>query len=214
MKIAIIGANGNIGSRILEEAINRGHQVTGIARNPEKLQFKHANLTFVKGDALNTDQLAQIIKGHDAVVSSFGVDWSKPETFPVFSVVAQSVIDAARQAGVKRIINVGGAGSLEVAPGLQLVDSPNFPPEYKLAANEQRHSLEVFRKANDLDWTFFSPAIIIEPGTRTGKFRLGKDNPVFDDYGNSKITYDDYAVALIDELEKPQFIKQRFTVGY
>ncbi|EHQ28947.1 NAD(P)-dependent oxidoreductase [Mucilaginibacter paludis] len=214
MKIAIIGANGHIGSRILVEALNRGHHVTGIARNPDKLKFEHPNLVFLKGDALNTDELAGIIAGHDAVISSFGIDWTKPETFYLFSDVAQSVINATKKAGVKRLINVGGAGSLEVAPGVQLVDTPNFPAEWKLGADAQRKSLEVFRKENDLDWTFFSPAIIIEPGARTGKFRIGKDNPVFDAEGNSRITYDDYAAALIDELENPQFIKQRFTIGY
>jgi len=214
MKVAIIGANGHIGSRIANEALNRGHQVTGIARNPDKLKLEHPNFTFVKGDALNTNELAAILKGHDAVISSFGIDWTKPETFHLFSDVARSVINATKQAGVKRLINVGGAGSLEVAPGVQLVDTPGFPAEWKLGALAQRDSLEVFRKENDLDWTFFSPAIIIAPGAKTGKFRIGKDNPVFDADGNSNITYDDYAAALIDELEKPQFIKQRFTVGY
>lgn len=214
MKVAIIGANGNIGSRIANEALTRGHVVTGIARNPGKSDLKHDNLTWVKGDALNTDDLAELLKGHDAVISSFGIDWSKPETFHLFSDVANSVINATKKAGVKRLINVGGAGSLEVAPGVQLVDTPNFPAEWKLGALAQRDSLEVFRKENELDWTFFSPAIIIEPGAKKGKFRIGKDNPVFDADGHSRITYDDYAVALIDELEKPQFIKGRFTVGY
>jgi len=214
MKVALVGANGKIGSRILEEALSRGHEVTGIARNPESSAVKNPNLTWVKGDALNTEELAGILKGHDAVISAFGIDWSKPETFHLFSDVAQSVISAAKKAGVKRLINVGGAGSLEVAPGVQLVDTPNFPAEWKLGALAQRDSLEIFRKENNLDWTFFSPAIIIEPGAKTGKARLGKDNPVFDADGNSHITYDDYASALIDELEKPQFIKARFTIGY
>ncbi|MEO6520301.1 MAG: NAD(P)-dependent oxidoreductase [Mucilaginibacter sp.] len=214
MKVAIIGANGNIGSRIVEEALNRGHVVTGIARNPEKLAFTHPNLTFVKGDALNTDELAEILKGQDAVISSFGIDWSNPATFPLFSQVAQSIIDATKKAGIKRLINVGGAGSLEVAPGVQLVDTPEFPEQWKAAALKQRDSLNVYRNETELDWTFFSPAIIIEPGAKTGKFRIGKDNPVFDADGNSRITYDDYAVALIDELEEPKFIKQRFTIGY
>lgn len=212
MKVALIGANGKIGSRILEEALNRGHQVTGIARSPSAQT--HQNLTWAKADALNTDELAEVLKGHDAVISAFGIDWTKPETFHLFSDIAKSVIAAAKKAGVKRLINVGGAGSLEVAPGVQLVDTPGFPEQWKLGALAQRDSLEVFRKENDLDWTFFSPAIVIEPGAYTGKFRIGKDNPVFDEDGNSHITYDDYASALIDELEKPQFIKQRFTIGY
>jgi putative NADH-flavin reductase len=214
MKVALIGANGKIGSRILAEALSRGHQVTGIARNPASSNIENEKLTWVKADVLNTDELAEAIKGNDAVISSFGVDWSKPETFHLFNDVAQSVIDAAKKAGVKRVINVGGAGSLEAAPGVQLVDTPHFPKEYYAAATEQRKSLNVYRKENELDWTFFSPAIVIAPGERTGKFRIGKDNPVFDAGGNSHISYEDYAVALIDELENPQFIKQRFTVGY
>jgi putative NADH-flavin reductase len=214
MKIALIGANGKIGSRILAEALNRGHQVTGIARNPATATEKDEKVTWVKADVLNTDELADILKGHDAVISSFGINWADPATYHLFNDVAHSVIGATKKAGVKRVINVGGAGSLEVAPGVQLVDTPHFPKEYYAAAVEQRNSLAVYRKEKDLDWTFFSPAIIIEPGARTGKFRIGKDSPVFDAEGNSKISYDDYAMALVDELENPQFIKQRFTIGY
>ncbi len=213
MKLAVVGASGKIGSRIAEEALNRGHSITGIARNPDS-GIKNEKISWVKADVLNTEQLASAIKGHDAVISAFGIDWLKPETFPLFSDVAKSVISAAKKSGVKRLINVGGAGSLEIAPGLQLVDTAEFPEQWKDGANEQRKSLDVFRKENELDWTFFSPAIMIEPGPRTGKFRLGKDNPVFDENGKSDISYDDYAVALIDELEKPQFIRQRFTIGY
>jgi putative NADH-flavin reductase len=213
MKLVIIGANGKIGSRITEEALNRGHSITGIVRNPDS-GIKNEEVKWVKTDALDTNALASVLKGHDAVISAFGIDWHKPETFHLFSDIAQSVINAAKKAAVKRFINVGGAGSLEVAPGVQLVDTPSFPEAWKLGADEQRRSLEVFRKEKNLEWTFFSPAIVIEPGPRTGKFRLGKDNPVFDQKGNSTISYDDYAVALIDELEKPQFIKQRFTIGY
>jgi uncharacterized protein len=213
MKIAIVGANGKIGSRISAEAIGRGHSVTGIARNPEA-GIKNENIKWVKADALDSDSLASAIKGHDALISAFGIDWSRPETYPLFVEVSISEIAALKRAGIKRMIVVGGAGSLEVAPGKQLVDTPQFPEEWRAGANEQRKSLEVFRKENDLDWTFFSPAIIIEPGPRTGRFRLGKDNPVFDEKGNSIISYDDYAIALIDELENPQFIRQRFTIGY
>jgi len=213
MKIAIIGANGKIGSRIAAEALSRGHRVTGIARNPQSGQGNE-QIHWIKADALDTEGLAAALKDQDALISAFGIDWHNPATYPLFSQVAASVIAAAKQAGIKRIINVGGAGSLEVAPGLQLVDTPSFPDTWKLGAHEQRKSLDIFRKEKELDWTFFSPAIMIEPGPRRGKFRLGKDNPVFDEKGNSQISYDDYAVALIDELEKPQFIKQRFTIGY
>ena len=213
MRIALIGANGKIGSRILQEALDRGHSVTGISRNPD-FSVKNEKLTWVKADALDSDALSDAIKGNDAMISAFGIDWHKPETYNLFSDMARTLILAAKKAGVKRIINVGGAGSLEVAPGLQLVDTPSFPEAWRKGADEQRKSLEVFRKEKDLDWTFFSPAIIIEPGPRTGRFRIGKDNPVFDEKGSSTISYDDYAAALIDELENPRFIKQRFTIGY
>jgi putative NADH-flavin reductase len=213
MRIAIIGANGKIGSRILQEALNRGHSATGISRNPD-YSTKNERLTWVKADALDSDALAAAIKGNDAVISAFGIDWHRQETYHLFSDIARSLIYAAKKAGVKRIVNVGGAGSLEAAPGLQLVDTPSFPEIWRKGADEQRKSLEVFRREKDLDWTFFSPAIMIEPGPRTGKFRIAKDSPVFDEKGKSLISYDDYAVALIDELENPHFIKQLFTIGY
>jgi uncharacterized protein len=213
MKIAILGANGKIGSRIAEEALGRGHSVTGIARHPES-GVPNAKIYWVKTDALDASSLASVIKGHNAVISAFGIDWHRPETYHLFSKMAYSLLQAAKKAGVKRIINVGGAGSLEIAPGVQLVDTDSFPEAWKAGADEQRKSLEIFRLEKDLDWTFFSPAIIIEPGPRSGKFRLGKDNPVFDEQGNSKIGFDDYAAALIDELENPRFIRQRFTIGY
>lgn len=213
MKLALIGANGKIGSRILEEALSRGHSVTGIARNPD-LSNKKEGLNWVKADALNPDALSNAIRGSEALISAFGIDWHRPETYHLFTDMARSIIQASKKAGVKRVINVGGAGSLEVAPGIQLVDTPSFPEIWRAGANEQRKSLEIFRGEKELNWTFFSPAIIIEPGPRTGKFRIGKDNPVFDEKGNSRISYDDYAIALIDELENPQFIKKRFTIGY
>jgi uncharacterized protein len=213
MKIAIVGASGKIGSRITAEALSRGHSVTGIVRYPEA-GIKNDKVNWVKADALDKESLASAIKGHDALISAFGIDWSRPETYPQLVDVSISEIAAAKKAAVKRLIVVGGAGSLEVAPGVQLVDTPQFPEEWRAGANEQRKSLEIFRNERELDWTFFSPAIMIEPGPRTGQFRLGKDNPVFDGKGNSTISYDDYAIALIDELEKPQFTRQRFTIGY
>jgi uncharacterized protein len=213
MEIALIGASGKIGSRILAEALERGHKVTGIARRPDT-RIIMANLTWLRLDVLDTDPLTEALKGHDAVISAFGIDWHRPETYPLYGEAAASIIRATKKAGIKRLINVGGAGSLEVSPGVQIVDTPEFPAMWKAGADEQRKSLEIFRKENELDWTFFSPALIIEPGAKKGGFRLGKDNPVFDENGNSFIGYDDYAAALLDELEKPQFIRQRFTIGY
>jgi hypothetical protein len=213
MKIAIIGANGKIGSRIAEEALSRGHIVTGICRSARR-GTKNDRIRWINADVLDTEKLAGALKGQDALVSAFGIDWHKPETYPLFNDVARSILQAAREASVKRIINVGGAGSLEVAPGTQLVDTPSFPDMWRAGANEQRKSLEIFREEKELEWTFFSPAIIIEPGPKTGKFRLGRDNPVFDSKGESRISFDDYAHALINELEKPAFVRQRFTIGY
>ncbi|HEX3766979.1 MAG TPA: NAD(P)H-binding protein, partial [Puia sp.] len=149
MKIAIVGASGKIGSRIAVEAINRGHIVTGIARNPDA-GIKNENIKWVKADALNSESLASALEGQDALISAFGIDWSRPETYPLFVNVSQSEIAAAKKAGIKRLIVVGGAGSLEVAPGIQLVDTPQFPDEWRAGANEQRKSLEVFRMENDL----------------------------------------------------------------
>ncbi len=178
MNLVIIGANGKIGSRIAEEAISRGHTATGISRNPET-GSNNSKIRWIRADVLDTERLAAALKGQDAVISAFGIDWQKPETYHLFSDVARSILKAARKASVTRVINVGGAGSLEVAPGVQLVDTPSFPALWHDGADEQRKSLEIFRAEKDLEWTFFSPAIIIEPGPKTGKFRLGRDNPVF-----------------------------------
>ena len=214
MKIALIGASGMIGSRILQEALDRGHWVTAIVRHPEKIETQHEHLTVAKGDALNEAELSALLRGHDAVVSAFGIDWARPETYPNFSKAATTIINSAKQAGVRRVISVGGAGSLELAPGKQLVDTPTFPAAYKAASSAQRDSLNVYRAEQELEWTFFSPAIQIAPGERTGKFRLGKDNPIFDANGQSHISAEDFAIALVDELEQPKHVRQRFTIGY
>ena len=213
MKIALFAATGKIGSKILMEALNRRHIVTAIVRHPEKLTLKHPSLTVVVGNVLDENEVASLAKGHDVVVSAYGPG-SNPANFPLFSKAAQSLVNGAKKAGVRRLINVGGAGSLYVAPGKQLVDMPYFPQSLKESASAQRDSLEVFLKERELDWTFFCPAIMIDTGTRTGKFRLNKDEPVFDPKGQSRISTEDFAVALVDEVEKPQFIRQRFTVGY
>jgi hypothetical protein len=203
MKIALIGATGFIGSRILAEALQRGHQVTGIVRNPDKLP-QNAGLTPQRGDVFDQAGLAKLIAGHDVVISA--VHFLQSD--------AAKLIGAVKQSGVARYLVVGGAGSLQIAPGQDLVDSPHFPAIYKEEASKGRDFLNLLRGETTLDWTFLSPAAIIEPGVRTGKFRLGKDELVADAKGESRISAEDYAVALIDEVEKPQHRRQRFTLAY
>jgi len=202
-KLALIGASGNVGSKILAEALSRGHQVTGIVRNPEKLP-QHPNLTAVRGDVYDADGLAKLLAGHDAVISSVHYTASDPAL----------LLQAVKASGVKRYLVVGGAGSLEVAPGVQLVDTPEFPALYKEEASKGRDYLNLLRGETGLDWTFLSPSAVIAPGERTGKFRLGGDQLLVGADGQSRISQEDYAVALIDELEKPAHSRQRFTVGY
>ncbi len=202
MKIALIGATGNAGSRILSELSRRGHAVTAIARHPEKVPAL-TGVTALKADADDVAGLAAALRGHDAVISSVHFSASDPKL----------LIEAVKEAGVKRYFVVGGAGSLEVAPGVRLIDTPQFPAAYKAEAAKGGEFLELLRKEPDLDWTFLSPSAVIAPGERTGKFRLGKDQLLTHDKG-SNISWEDYAIAAVDELEKPAHIRQRFTVGY
>lgn len=200
--VALIGASGNAGSRILKELSDRGHRVTAIVRNPEKVA-KLPGVTAVKADVFDKAGLAAALRGHDAVISAVHFTASDP----------QILIDAVRAAGVKRYLVVGGAGSLEVAPGKQLVDQPDFPEAYKAEATKGGVFLDLLKKVGDLDWTFLSPAAMFVPGARTGKFRLGKDQLLSNAQGSS-ISFEDFAVAMVDELEKPTHTRQRFTVGY
>ncbi|MCJ8164513.1 NAD(P)-dependent oxidoreductase [Pontibacter sp. E15-1] len=214
MKIAIIGASGNIGSRITQEALTRGHNVTAIVRNPENVTEESVSLEVIEGDVQDVSAMAAFLKGHDAVVVSYSPGWEPDTEFSKHVDVAQNVLHAARKAAVNRVVNVGGAGSLYLEPGIQLVDTPDFPDEWRSGAAAQRDSLKVYEAEQELDWTFVSPAIIIEPGERTGKFRYNTDKPVFDERGESRISRQDFAVAILNELEDPQYIRQRFTVGY
>lgn len=202
MKIALIGATGQAGSRILQELLNRGHQVTAIARHPDKVPA-HAGVVAKQGDVLDRASLVTLLEGHDAAVSSVKFKDSDPPL----------LIQAVRQAGVGRYIVVGGAGSLELSPGLREVDSPNFPPHVRPEALKGADFLEQLR-ASDLDWTFISPSRIFFAGARTNRFRLGKDQLLVDQNGKSSISFEDYAVALVDELETPKHRRMRFTVGY
>ncbi|MDO3626417.1 NAD(P)-dependent oxidoreductase [Mucilaginibacter sp. BT774] len=214
MKIALIGATGFVGSAVLNEALNRGHEVTAIARDTSKITAKNDNLTVVTADVYNIDALAKVLAGHDAVVNTFNAGWTNPNLYNDFIKGSESIQQAVKISGVKRLLVVGGAGSLEIAPGVQLVDTPQFPAEWKSGATAARDYLNIIKKENDLDWTFLSPAIHLHPGERTGVFRLGTDQPVFNDKNQAEISVEDMAVAIIDELEQNQFIKKRFTLGY
>lgn len=202
MKVALIGASGNAGSRILAELSRRGHEVTAIARNPDKIAAL-PGVTAQAGDLFDTDALARLLSGHDAVISSVHFLASDPA----------KLIGAVKAAGVRRYLVVGGAGSLEVAPGVRLVDTPEFPAIYKDEALGGAAFLDALRAEPDLDWTFLSPSALFVPGERTGRFRLGKDELLSSEAGSS-ISFEDYAIALVDELEKPAHIRERFTVGY
>ncbi|MBV8388516.1 MAG: NAD(P)-dependent oxidoreductase [Mucilaginibacter sp.] len=214
MNIALIGATGFVGSAVLNEALNRGYKVTAIARDTSKVNTKNDNLTLVTADVYDTEALAKVLKDHDAVVNAFNAGWTNPNLYDDFIKGSESIQQAVKLSGVKRLLVVGGAGSLEIAPGVQLVDTPEFPAQWKSGATAARDYLNIIKKENDLDWTFLSPAIQLHPGARTGVFRLGTDQPVFDADHKSEITVEDMAVAIIDELEKNQFIRKRFTLGY
>lgn len=215
-KIALFGASGTIGQRILNEALSRGHQVTAIVRDASRAPEKRPNLEIKIGDALKSESVAAAIAGSDVVISSFGPRPGDPQQN--LAAAAHSLIqgvDAAskRAAHPIRLIVVGGAGSLEVAPGVQLVDSPEFPAAWKPVALAHRDALAIYRKAA-IDWTYVSPAALIQPGTRTGTYRTGTEQLVKDSAGQSRISAEDYAVAILDEVEKPRFARQRFTVAY
>lgn len=203
MKVALIGASGNVGSRILTELLSRGHEVTGIVRHPERLPSREG-LTAKRGDVNDEAGLAPLLGAHEAVISAVKFQSANP----------QSLIGAVKKAGVQRMLVVGGAGSLEVAPGVQLVDTADFPESYKPEALAGRDFLNILRRERELDWTFLSPSALFVPGKRTGKFRLGTDRLLVGSGGASEISFEDYAIALVDELETPRYSHQRFTVGY
>ncbi|HEY1895488.1 MAG TPA: NAD(P)-dependent oxidoreductase [Terracidiphilus sp.] len=209
MKVVLFGASGMIGSRILDELVRRGHAVTAVSRHPEKVQALDG-VKPVHGDVTDPASVAALARGADVAVSAY----APPRTDPGKILEAtRALVSGLKQAGVQRLIAVGGAGSLEVAPGVQLVDTPEFPSAWMAIALAHRDVLPIL-KQSDLDWTYFSPAALIEPGVRTGKFRLGGTRLVANDRGESRISVEDYAVALVDELENPQNIRKQFTAAY
>ena len=213
MNIALIGATGFVGSALLEELLSRGHQVRALQRDTAKLAPR-TGLQARPVDVLAGEDLAAELKGVDAVVSAFNAGWANPNLHDDFLRGSDAIANAARAAGV-RLIVVGGAGSLFIAPGQQLVDSPAFPAEWKSGALAAREALTRLRAdRSELDWTFVSPAMHLAPGERTGKFRLGGEEPVFDAKGESHLSVADLAVAIVNELEAPRHRRQRFTAGY
>ncbi|MBR1124302.1 NAD(P)-dependent oxidoreductase [Bradyrhizobium lablabi] len=203
MKIAIIGASGNAGSRITRELAGRGHAVTAIARNPAGIAVL-PNVVARAGDATDQAGLTQLLAGHDAAISSVHFLDSDPA----------KLIGAAKASGIGRYLVVGGAGSLEVAPGVRLVTTPGFPAPYKAEAEKGAAFLDLLRQERELNWTFLSPSALFAPGERTGRFRLGKDQLLTGADGKSWISFEDFAFALADEIERPAHIRARFTVGY
>jgi len=210
MKLALFGAGGTIGRRILNEALDRGHHVTAVVRDPDSFTDSRANLKVVRGDIFDPDSVASAAQGQDAVVSAYGPGMADPQ---LLVRAANSLIEGVRRAGGVRLISVGGAGSLEVAPGVRLVDAPNFPVAWRGMALAHADALETYR-LSDANWTLVSPAALIEPGERTGKFRVGRDQLLTDAKGESRISAEDYAIAMIDELEQPRHLRARFTVAY
>lgn len=203
MKVAIIGGTGRAGTEISAELARRGHQVTAISRHPENA-VKVDGVTAVARDVQHSDALVEAIKGHDVVVSAVMFSDTDPT----------SLVGVVRDSGVPRYLVVGGAGSLEVAPGVALITTPEFPEAYKAEAGKGADFLTYLRGVDDIDWTFLSPSAYFFVGDRKGSFRLGKDELLADADGNSSISYADYAIALVDEIETPKHSKARFTVGY
>ncbi|WP_447637827.1 NAD(P)-dependent oxidoreductase [Flavobacterium microcysteis] len=215
MKIAIIGATGFVGSKITAELANRHHEITAISRNEKKSDLQNAK--YVAADIFNTQELAQILKGHDAVVSAYNSGWTNPNIYDDFIAGSKAIQEAVKLSGVKRYITIGGAGSLFVAPGLQAVDTPDFPKEYYAGASAARDYLNLLKEEKELDWAFFSPAFEMHQGIttgRTGNYRLGLDNPVFDENQRSILSAEDLAVVIADEVETPKHHQVRFTAAY
>lgn len=216
MKVVLIGATGFVGSHLLHELLSRGYEVTAIARSANKIEAKSEKLKAVSVDISDVKALAAAIKGNDVVLSAYNAGWTNPNIYEDFMKGSQAIQQAVSEAGVKRYIVIGGAGSLLI-DGKQIVDGADFPAEIKPGATAARDYYEMLKKETNLDWTVFSPAIEMHQGIktgRTGKYRIGTDSPVFDDNGRAILSVEDLAVAVVDELENHKFSRQRFTAAY
>lgn len=216
MKVALIGATGYVGSHILEELIHRNYEVTAIARHVDDIKDKQ-NVIAVQMDVMHDTSLGSALNGNDVVISAFNAGWTNPEIYDDYLAGSRHILKELKETGIKRFIVIGGAGSLLDENDNRLVDDPNFPKEIKPGALAAADFYEIIQREDELDWTFLSPAIEMNPsakGSRTGKYRTGTDHPVFDHDGHSMISVEDLAVAIVDEIENKNFIKKRFTVGY
>lgn len=213
MKIALFGATGHLGHGILDEALSRGHDVIAIVRDPSRLATRNDKLTVVSGDVAQPASWLDAVRGADAVIASLSA--RRDGNNDSLSANAGVLLDNLPKAGVKRLVWVGGAGSLETAPGVRVIDDPNFPAAWKPEAEGQAKALDVFRTSQaPVDWTYASPAALIEDGERSGAYRIGGDQLLVDAAGNSRITVPDYAIALLDRIEKNDALRQRITVAY
>ena len=212
MKVAIIGASGFIGSYVRDEALARGHQVTAIVRHPERITVQDSRLHVVKADILE-GKVHELVKGHDAVISAYGAGRSGSGIYDEQIKGYKAMISGVKKSGIKRLLVVGGASTLEVSPGVQLIDTMS-PEQITQGMLATRGMLQMLRKEKELEWTFLSPPASIAPGERTGDYQVGKDQLLRNKEGESRISTQDYAVAMLDELEKAQHIRERFTVAY
>jgi uncharacterized protein len=206
MRIIVFGANGRQGSRLVTEALERGHEVTAVVRSEDRAGNVDERATVVVADALDPDRVAEVSAGHDAALNA---------TRERHADVARGLLEGLSKAGVKRLVIVGGASSLEVAPGVRLFDTPEFRDEWKAEAASGIESLDVYRSADtDVDWTYVSPGALLEPGERTGQYRTGSEQLLVTDDGRSGISMEDFAIALLDEVEEPKHPRGRFTAAY
>ena len=213
--VVLIGASGFVGTAILNELLNRGHKVTAIVRDAKKMTVSNPNLTIIEADVTDTDALKEIGKGKDAVISAYNPGWKNPHIYEDTLKNYPLIVESAKQAGVKRLLIVGGAGTLFYAPGKMVMDADDVPAQLLPGIKSLgEFYLNTLRKEKDIDWIFLSPAANMTPGQRTAKFRIGKDDLVVDANGDSNISVEDFAVAMVDELEQEKHHKERFTIGY
>jgi putative NADH-flavin reductase len=213
MKIALFGATGWIGGAVAREAVERGHLVTAVIRDKSRLTLENENLSVAIGDISDPASVVLAIAAHDAVIAALG--GRREGNHKVVTEGARILLGALPHGGVRRLIWVGGAGSLDVLPGVSLIDTPGFPAKWKAAAAAQMEALKIFRSmGGSNEWTFLCPPALLEPGRRTWRYRTGGDQLLTDEKGDSRISVEDFAVAVLDELERPAHIHERFTVAY